>query len=329
VFYALLGYFIDPVRNLMNLQPQIQSASVAARRLADVLALDAEQLRGPDESDMPTLTEPIRLKDVTFRYGTRAPVLHELNMLIPPGTSVALVGESGSGKTTISKLLMKFYQPETGEISLGSMRWTDMSAESIRSRISYVSQDTAFFSGSIADNLRIARPDASIEEMIAVCKQAQAHEFIDAMPGRYQAHLDENAGNLSGGQRQRLAIARALLRNADMLILDEATSNIDSVSERAITQTLTDLGGVTRLVIAHRLSTVVACDLIYVLQNGRIVEIGNHRELLAKDGVYAQLWSAQNASLPVPTDGWPPVSAAASRRPTWLRPDRWSAAEAV
>jgi ATP-binding cassette subfamily B protein len=316
VFYALLGYFLEPVQNLMGLQPQIQAAIVAARRLSDVLAVDTEDLNGTDEVPMPRVDQPIRLTDVTFRYGTRAPVLHDINMLIPQGTNIALVGESGSGKTTIAKLLMKFYLPESGEITIGDLPWTDISAQSLRERVSYVSQNTAFFSGTIADNLRLAKPDATPEEMTAACKRAQAHEFIEALPGRYQAHLDENAGNLSGGQRQRLAIARALLRNADMLILDEATSNIDSVSERAITDTLAGLGGVTRLVIAHRLSTVVAADLIYVLQAGRIVEIGDHKELIAKNGVYAGLWNAQHAEAPL----------VATNRPTWLPTDRWSAA---
>jgi len=297
VFTTLLNYFLDPVRNLMGLQPELQSAAVAARRLGDVLGLEAEELGDDSQARVDMIDQPIVVEDVQFRYGTRRTVLENLSMVIPPGSSVGLVGESGSGKTTVAKLLMKFYSPESGQIRFGDLAIEDISAESLRDRIAYVAQDTAFFSGTIEENLRLACPDATPQDLITACQMAQAHEFIAAMPARYQSHLEENAANLSGGQRQRLAIARALLRRADMLILDEATSNMDSLSERAVSDTIRDLGHITRLVIAHRLSTVVACDVIYVMSKGTIVEAGTHEELLAMGGVYADLWDAQSTGI--------------------------------
>ena len=296
VFSTLLNYFLDPVERLVGLQPELQSAAVAARRLGDVLVLEAEELGSDTQATITRIDKSIIMKDVSFRYGTRRPVLTDLTLTIPPGAVVGLVGESGSGKTTVSKLLMKFYAAESGHITFGDLAIEDICAESLRDRIAYVSQDTTFFSGTIEENLRLARPDATAQQMITACQVAQAHDFIAEMPARYQSYLEENAANLSGGQRQRLAIARALLRGADMLILDEATSNMDSLSERAVTETLRELASdMTSLVIAHRLSTVVACDIIYVMQEGTVVESGTHEELLSQGKVYAKLWNAQAA----------------------------------
>ena len=310
VFTTLLAYFLDPVRNLMNLQPEVQSAAVAARRLADILVLEPENLganrgfesiqtpiRAPyAQTALPPIDHPIQISHVTFRYGSREPVLQDVSLTIEPGAVVGLVGESGSGKTTVAKLLMKFYTPESGDIRFGDVPIDNVTAQSVRERIAYIGQDTHFFSGTIEANLRLARPGATPEQMIRAARMAQAHDFIMAMPGRYKALLEEDAANLSGGQRQRLAIARALLRQADMLILDEATSNMDSISDKAVSDVIRRLRrGTTRLVIAHRLSTVVACDRIYVMSAGRIVETGTHEELLALGGVYTKLWQAQYA----------------------------------
>jgi len=313
VFTTLMNYFLDPVQRLMGLQPELQSAAVAARRLSDVLVLEAEQLDSDSQATLEKIDAPIVVKDVDFRYGTRRKVLENVSLVIPPGSVVGLVGESGSGKTTVAKLLMKFYAPESGTIQFGDLAAADISAESLRERIAYVSQDTAFFSGTIEENLRLAAPEATAQQLIAACQVAQAHDFIAQMPARYQSFLEEDAANLSGGQRQRLAIARALLRGSDMLILDEATSNLDSVSERAVSDTIQQLGrGITRLVIAHRLSTVVACDLIYVMKAGRVIELGTHADLLAAGGEYAQLWQAQTGRAPKPAS---PPKPASSPRP--------------
>ena len=217
-----------------------------------------------------------------------------MSLAIPPGATVGLVGESGSGKTTIAKLLMKFYEPQAGTIRFGSLPLSGLSAESVRERIAYVAQDTAFFTGTVEDNLRMAAPAATRRDLEAACRMAQAHEFVMAMPAGYASRLEEGAANLSGGQRQRLAIARALLRDADVLILDEATNNLDSVTEQAVAEVIRGITGIAKVVIAHRLSTVVACDLICVLQAGRVVEVGTHQQLLDAEGPYAELWRAQN-----------------------------------
>lgn len=328
VFTTLLNYFLDPVERLMGLQPELQSAAVAARRLSDVLVLEAEQIDGDTQVHLEKIDSPITMQDVDFRYGTRRKTLEQVSLTIPPGAVVGLVGESGSGKTTVAKLLMKFYVPESGKIQFGDLASEDISAESLRDRIAYVAQDTAFFSGTIEENLHLAAPEATPQDMITACRAAQAHEFIDAMPSRYQAHLEEGATNLSGGQRQRLAIARALLRRSDMLILDEATSNMDSISERAVSETIRKLDRrITRLVIAHRLSTVVACDVIYVMKAGRIVEFGTHPELLAAGGEYALLWQAQTTgraplrtTTATPSSATPPPATPVQARPVPARP---------
>jgi len=311
VFTTLMNYFLNPVERLMGLQPELQSAAVAARRLTDVLVLEAERLDGDGQVRLERIDAPIVLKDVDFRYGTRAKVLRQVSLTIPSGAAVGLVGESGSGKTTIAKLLMKFYAAESGTVRFGNLAVEDITAESLRDRIAYVAQDTTFFSGTIEENLRLAAPQATREDMIAACQVAQAHDFIAEMPAGYSSRLEEDATNLSGGQRQRLAIARALLRGADMLIMDEATSNMDSLSEKAVSDTIQNLGaGITRLVIAHRLSTVAACDLIYVMKAGRVVESGTHAQLLAAGGEYWALWSAQAGGQTVPArQGIPSVPA--------------------
>jgi ATP-binding cassette subfamily B protein len=318
VFSTLMGYFLDPIQNLIGLQPDVQSAAVAARRLGDVLVHEAEKLEDESEATLTSIDQPITVESVTFRYGTRREVLKNLSLTIEPGSVVGLVGESGSGKTTVSKLLMKFYTPESGHIRFGDLAVEDISAESLRERIAYVAQDTAFFSGTVEENLKMARPDATPQQMIMACQVAQAHDFIAEMPARYQSHLEEDASNLSGGQRQRLAIARALLRGADMLILDEATSNMDSVSERAVSETLRFMGNqMTSLVIAHRLSTVVACDMIYVMKSGTVVESGTHDELLALGGAYTELWNAQSTPPHRPSGSRPrpDTSSSPKRRP--------------
>jgi ATP-binding cassette subfamily B protein len=311
VFITLLDYFLTPVRNLANLQPELQTAAVAARRLNDILVVEPEALGLPGQAELTSLSVPIHLDDLSFRYGGRSLVLDQVSLTIPPGASVGVVGGSGSGKTTIAKLLMRLYIPESGRIRFGRTPIEEFTSSSIRDRIAYIGQDTAFFSGSIAENLRLGCPHATTEQMVRACRMADAHDFIVAMAGQYQSLLEEGASNLSGGQRQRLAIARALLRRADMLILDEATSSLDSISEQAVSDTVQRLrgcaagsrrgeggsaGGVTRLIIAHRLSTVVDCDIIYVLDRGRVVESGAHQELLSFGGLYSELWRAQYGS---------------------------------
>lgn len=295
VFNSLLAYFIDPVKNLINLQPMLQTAVVASDRLGEILDLELEKHSEDYQKLKPVrLKGDIELKHVDFRYGTRSPVLKDINMKIKQGERVAFVGESGSGKTTLVKLLLSLYNPEKGEILIGDNNIKDISLETLRERIAYVPQETFLFSGSIRENLALGATQVSLETMIESAKTARAHDFINELPLRYDTRLEENGANLSGGQRQRLSITRAVLKNPDILILDEATSNLDSITEKAIEKTINELDtGVTTLIIAHRLSTIMRCDRIFVMDKGVVAEQGNHQELMNAKGLYFELWRGQ------------------------------------
>lgn len=294
-FNSLLAYFLDPVKNLINLQPQMQTAVVAADRLGEILDLEPERTELENKKISPmSLQGDITFKSVTFRYGTRRPVLENITMHIKQGERVALVGESGSGKTTLVKLLLNLYGPEQGEVLINNTNIKDINLECLRDKIAYIPQETFLFSGSIMDNMMLGLDEVTTEEVIEACKKAQAHDFINDLPLRYETRLEENGSNLSGGQRQRLAIARAILKKPDILILDEATSNLDSITERAIENTIEDYSsGMTTIIIAHRLSTIKRCHMIYVMDKGKIVEAGNHEQLLGFGGLYAKLWGQQ------------------------------------
>jgi ATP-binding cassette subfamily B protein len=293
-FNALLAYFIEPVERMINLQPTIQSAVVAADRLGEILDLELEKV-GEDKKINPnTLFGNIEFKNVDFRYGTRQLVLKDINMNIRPGEKIAFVGESGSGKTTIAKLLMDFYQCEKGEILVNNYNIKDISKEVLRDKVAYISQETFFFSATIKENLMLANDEATYEEIIDACQKAQIHDFINSLPLRYDTLLEENGSNLSGGQKQRLAIARAILRKPEIMIMDEATSNLDSITEKAIERTIKEFTeNITTVIIAHRLSTIKRCDRIYVIDKGQVIEEGTHFELINKNGYYYRLWKEQ------------------------------------
>ena len=295
-FNSLLAYFLDPVKNLINLQPQMQTAVVAADRLGEILELNAEKTEAEYRKLAPAnLAGDIEIKNLNFRYGTRKLVLEGINLKIEKGQKIAFVGESGSGKTTLSKLLLHLYAPETGDILINENNIEDIQLEILRERIAYIPQETFLFSGSIFENLTLGRNEATMDDIIEASKMAQAHEFINELPLRYETRLEENGTNLSGGQRQRLAIARAMLKKPDILILDEATSNLDTITERALDKTIHEFAkDMTTIFIAHRLSTIKNCDRIYVMDKGRIVEQGTHRELIELGGKYAYLVKQQS-----------------------------------
>ncbi|WP_310550720.1 peptidase domain-containing ABC transporter [Paenibacillus glufosinatiresistens] len=294
-YNSLLAYFLEPIQNLINLQPTLQTAVVAADRLSEILDLEAEKQNDEDKKIRPErLRGDVDFRGVSFRYGTRSLVLEDISLTINQGEKIALVGESGSGKTTLIKLLMQFYLHEKGDILIGNYNIKDIHLDRLRDRIAYISQETFFFSGTIRENLCLgAAADYNLEQLIEACEIAQAHEFINQLPLRYQTILEENGANLSGGQRQRLAIARALLRQPDILILDEATSNLDSTTEKAVSETINSLDDMSMIIIAHRLSTIMRCDRIYVMDKGRILEAGSHHQLLQCRGKYYSLWKDQ------------------------------------
>ncbi|EHK2389732.1 peptidase domain-containing ABC transporter (plasmid) [Clostridium perfringens] len=294
-FNALLAYFLNPIENIINLQPTLQTAVVAAERLSEILDLSLEKAEDEHKKINPnSLNGKIEFKNVNFRYGTRQLILKNINMTINKGERIALVGESGSGKTTIAKLLLNFYQCENGEIIVNDYNLLDINVEVLRDKIAYISQETFLFNGTILENLMLGNPYLTYEEIIEACKKAQIHDFINSLPLRYNTLVEENGSNFSGGQKQRLSIARAILRKPEILIMDEATSNLDSITEKAIEKTIHEFSdGMITIIIAHRLSTIMRCDNIYILEKGEIKEQGNHEELLEKQGRYYELWKEQ------------------------------------
>ena len=294
-FYVLLSYFTEPIKNLIELQPTIQTAFVAADRLNDILELETEQADSgvSSETEMPAQTKYWEARHVDFRYGNRELTLHDVSFKINRGERIAIVGESGSGKTTLAKLFLRFYEPENGEVTLDGRNIGNYNLDALRESIAYVGQNTFLFSDTIRNNLTLGNPDLTEDEMNRVCELSKTADFIRDLPLGYDTPLDENGMNLSGGQRQRLAIARALARHPQLLILDEATSNLDTVTENGIRDTIFNLDrSMTCIIIAHRLTTIRSCDRIYVMKNGTVAETGSYEELMEKQGEFYRLWNA-------------------------------------
>ena len=267
--------------------------------------LDAPELQQTNDR-FHGIDDTITYDHVSFAYQTTQPspdgkpavvedeVLHDISFTAKAGQKTALVGESGSGKSTLAKLLIHYYDPQKGSISIGGQKLCDMSLEALNSRISYVAQDQYLFNTSLLENIRLGRLTATDEEVIAAAKAAHADHFIQTLPGGYQMELNEDASNVSQGQKQLLTIARAILADNKVLILDEATSSVDTRTEIRIQKAMDNLmRGRTSFIIAHRLSTIRNADLILVMNNGDIVEQGTHDELLAKNGFYADLYNSQ------------------------------------
>ena len=293
-FNSLLGYFLSPVQNILNLQTSMQSAIASAERLKDIMDLKQESESDDNRTENPeSLFASVSISNLAFRYGTRELTLHDINMTIQAGEKIALVGESGSGKTTLAKLLLNFYQPEKGTIRIGEIPLEKINLAVLRNKVVYISQNNFLFSGTVMENLKLGSKDADEEEIKEICRQVKADDFIMEMPLGYQTVLDENGNNLSGGQKQRLSIARALIQKPDILIMDEATSNLDNITEQAVQDTINHLSEkMTVIIIAHRLSTIRSCDRIFVMQKGSIIEEGTHEELIAGQGCYYQMQKA-------------------------------------
>lgn len=291
-FVALLGRLYTPVSSLAGVQVQIVSALAVFERIFDYLDMSEEQ-------DLPNATElkqtdgAVKFEDVTFIYpGTKRGV-RNLSFQVQPGQMVAIVGPSGAGKSTVAQLLPRLFDPDSGCITIDQKDIKSLTRASVRSHIGIVMQETYLFHDTILANLKYAKEDANEEEVIQACKAANIHDFISSLPEGYKTIVGERGHKLSGGERQRLAIARVLLKDPKILILDEATSSLDTENEAAIQAALEPLmQGRSTLVVAHRLSTIMSADCIYVIEDGSIIEQGNHQELLAAGGAYARLYRA-------------------------------------
>lgn len=288
----LLAY--DPARRLAKLQVQLERAVVNARMIYELLDMEPRQRDLPDAKPLKVTDARIEFRDVHFAYGDEA-VLSGVNFTAEGGQTTALVGPSGAGKSTVINLIPRFYDPKAGSIFIDGQDIAHVTKQSLRQQLAYVSQQPYLFEGTIRDNIRYGRPNATDAEIEEAARLAYAHDFIEAQPMGYDTPVGENGVTLSGGQRQRLSIARALVRNAPILLLDEATSALDTESEAAVQKALEEaMSGRTVVVIAHRLSTVVRAEKIVVMQNGRVVEEGNHETLATSDnGLYARLNNLQ------------------------------------
>jgi len=289
-FTSMSSFFMNPVSRLVGIQLQLQEADIAMKRLSELYDIEEENLNYKTNI---SLDGNIEIKNIVFRYGMRKAVIDNVSISIDRGKKIAIVGESGSGKTTLTKLLLGLYQPEEGEILLNNRNINEIGLRNLRDSISYVSQNVELFSGTIKENLKCINPNIS-DEKINIILKLSGCDFVYKLPAGIETYLDEAGANLSGGERQRLTLARALSKNYDLLILDEATSNLDFLAETKIYNTLFNSNiDKTMIFIAHRLSTIRRCDEIYVMDKGRIVERGSHKSLLSLKGYYYKLWISQ------------------------------------
>jgi ATP-binding cassette subfamily B protein len=292
---VLLSRLYGPVGSLANMQVNVVGSLALFQRIFEYMDLPVEIDEKPGAAVLGHARGTVEFDHVTFRYpSSEHPALKDVSFRIQPGQLAALVGPTGAGKTTVTNLLPRFYDPQLGAIRLDGHDVRDLTLESLGNQVGMVFQDTFLFHASIRENLLYARPEATEEEMVAAARAAYIHDFIEGLPQGYETLVGERGHRLSGGEKQRVAIARVILKNPRVLILDEATSNLDSESEHLIQVALRPLfEGRTSLVIAHRLSTILAADVILVMDHGEVVEQGRHADLLKQDGLYARLYHRQ------------------------------------
>ena len=297
-FYALIGYFTSPISQLIGMNKTIQNALIAADRLFEIMDLEREETTDKMDISKESIGD-IHFKEVNFSYGSRVDVFEDFNCVIKKGKTTAIVGESGSGKTTLASLIQNLYPLKKGKIAIGDYDINYISNYSLRNLISVVPQQIDLFSGNVIENIALGEDFPDVQRILNITKNLGILNFVEKLPNGFQTYLGENGALLSGGQKQRIAIARALYKNPEILILDEATSSLDSEAEEIIQKTLEEFKnqGKTMIVIAHRLSTVANADEILVMKDGKIIEQGNHQELISKDSAYKQMWQKQSISL--------------------------------
>ncbi len=289
-FLPLLGRFFDPVNQLVGFYDTIQRGLAASQRVFEFLDLPPEVKENPDAKVVHFKRAEVRFEHVTFGYRPDRPVLHDISFTAPSGSKIAIVGSTGAGKTTLVSLLPRFYEPQQGRILIDGQPIRDVRLDSLRQAIGIVFQETFLFHGTVAQNIAFARRQANLTNIRNAARFASIDSFIESLPEQYESQVGERGVKLSGGQRQRLSIARMILKDPRIVILDEATSSVDAETERAIQESFEKLmEGRTAFIIAHRLSTIRHADLILVMDEGRLVETGNHEELLARSGRYAEL----------------------------------------
>lgn len=290
-FYALIGYFTGPAMGIIGANKSMQDALIAADRLFEIMDLEQEDSTHKIKL-APGTTGDIVFQDVGFRYGTRIEVFRQFNLTIPAGCITAIVGESGSGKSTLMSLLQNIYPVRSGHISIGGKDIKYLDMESLRQRVSVVPQQVDLFAGTVLENIAVGDLEPDMQRVLGIATELGIVEFVEQLPSGFNTWLGEHGATLSGGQRQRLAIARALYRQPDILIMDEATSSLDPIADQLVQSTLQRWrkAGKTIIIIAHRLSTIIKADKIVVLKNGQLHEEGSHEQLLANKAMYAQLW---------------------------------------
>jgi subfamily B ATP-binding cassette protein MsbA len=288
----LLAY--TPLKSLAGLQANFQEGLAAADRIFHIMDIEPDIKDQHGAKPLMVTAGHIRLEEVSFQYAENVPALRGINIDIPAGRKIALVGASGAGKSTILNLIPRFYDVNSGSVSIDGVDIREVTLASLRSAVGFVSQEISLFDDTVRSNIAYGKPGASDSEIESAAMAAAAHDFILRLPQGYETLVGENGVRLSGGQRQRISIARAMVKDAPILLLDEATSTLDSRSERAIQGALRRLSaGRTTVVIAHRLSTIIDADLIYVIDDGRVIEVGTHIDLLNCQSAYATMWAAQ------------------------------------
>ncbi len=293
-FFVFLNLFQQPIQQIAQITNVIQQTAAASERVFEILDAKEEIPDCVDALDASNIEGKVDFDNVDFSYTSEVPLIENLNLHINPGESIAIVGPTGAGKTTLVNLIMRFYEITGGQLLIDSKPIDSYNRASMRKSIGMVLQDTWLFNGTIADNIAYGRPEATREEIIEAAKEAHAHHFIELLPQGYDTILNEEASNISQGQRQLITIARAILSNPRIMILDEATSSVDTRTEKALQDAMNNIMKErTSFVIAHRLSTIKNAKIIIVMNHGHIVEQGNHKELLEKGGFYADLYNAQ------------------------------------
>lgn len=293
-FYALIGYFTGPVIQLVGMNVQIQDALIAGDRLFEIMDLEKEKMGQKIDITEKEIGN-IEFKNVEFRYGSRVTVFENFSVKIPKGKVTAFIGESGSGKTTLINILQKLYPIKDGQVLIGDINLDYVSNKSLRKVVSVVPQKIDLFDGNVTSNIAVGELDPDMERIVRICKKLNILEFIEKLPNGFNTYLGENGATLSGGQKQKIAIARALYKEPEILILDEATSSLDSSSENYIQKVVDELRdeGKTIILIAHRLSTIFNADKICVLEKGKLIEEGTHQQLFSKKETYFQMWNKQ------------------------------------